>query len=426
MPEFLLQWRVLAVLTYTSRRVRTGAVLLGAVAATAVGAAAPAAVAHDSVLSWYDATAAAIAAAGAPTQITNNRTWAIGWLAAARAQTGSPSPAYQRAALAGAVHRTLVTLIPARAAESDAVLAADLASIPDGPAETSGLAAGSAAADALIAERVGDGLDPASVNATFPLPAAAPGVWQPTPLGYAAATQYGNRVARPFLLRSAAQFRPAPPPALGSARYRADLAEVRAYGAANSTVRSQAQTDTATFWLGSSLTLYTPILRAAVEHFRTSPAQRTLLVALFHVALVDTQIATSDAKYAYQRWRPVTAIRFADLDGDPATEADPAWLPLHDTPAHPDYPSGHNTYAGAAERILTEVIGPVARSPYTIGSPTAPGVTRTYTDWHQPSLENVEARVWSGIHTRSADLAGIRLGDDVAGYTLAHAAALLR
>jgi hypothetical protein len=410
----------MTVLIQTSRRARTGAALLSAVAATALGAAAPAAAGtvHDSVLAWYDATAAAVAAGGAPTQITNSRTWAIGWLAAARAQGGSPSPAYQRAALAGAVHRTLVTLVPARAAAADVVLAAELAAIPDGPAEDRGLAAGRAEADALIAERAGDGLDPASVNADFPLPAPSPGIWQPTPPAYAPAAQYGNRVARPFVLRGAGQFRLGPPPALGSPRYRADLAEVKAYGAADSTVRTRAQTDTAQFWFGSSLTLYTPILRAAVEQFRASPAGRTRLVALFHVALVDTQIATADTKYTYQRWRPVTAIR--------ATEGDTAWLPLHATPAHPDYPSGHNTYSGAAERVLTAFLGPEARRPYTIGSPTAPGVTRTYTDWHRPSLENVDARVWSGIHTRGADEAGLRLGGNVAGYTLSHAAALLR
>jgi hypothetical protein len=401
---------------------RAGTVLLSVVAVTAAGTAAPAAsrTVHDSVLAWYDATAAAVTTAGAPTQVTNNRTWAIGWLAAARAESRSASPVYQRAALAGAVHRTLITLTPANKEAADAVLAGELAALPDGRAEQSGLAAGRAAADELIAERTGDGLDPASVNAPFPVPAAAPGVWQPTPPQYAPATQYGNRVARPFVLRGADQFRPAPPPALGSARYRADLAEVRAYGSATSTVRTQAQTDTATFWLGSSLTLYTPILRAAVQQSSGSLAARTRLVALFHVALVDTQIATSDAKFAYQRWRPVTAIRNADVDPDPA------WLPLHDTPAHPDYPSGHNTYAGAAEQILTALAGPRPRAPYTIGSPTAPGVTRTYTDWHQPSVDNINARVWSGIHTRNADLAGIRLGDDVAAYTLSHAAGLLR
>ncbi|MFG1604915.1 hypothetical protein [Actinoplanes sp. NPDC049265] len=96
---------------------------------------------------------------------------------------------------------------------------------------------------------------------------------------------------------------------------------------------------------------------------------------------------------------------------------------MHDTPAHP---SGHNTYAGAAEGVLTVLAGPRAREPYTIGSPTAPGVTRIYADWHQPSRDNVDARVWSGIHTRNSDLAGIRLGSDVSRYVLAHADTLLR
>jgi hypothetical protein len=111
----------------------------------------------------------------------------------------------------------------------------------------------------------------------------------------------------------------------------------------------------------------------------------------------------------------VTAIRAAD----------PGWLPLHETPPHPDYPSGHNTYSGAAERVLTAFAGPTARTPYTIGSPTAPGMLRTYTDWHRPSRENVDARVWSGIHTRTADEAGLTLGDNVAGYALKHASRLL-
>ncbi|BCJ47850.1 haloperoxidase [Actinoplanes ianthinogenes] len=401
-------------------RSRAGATLLGLVTAATVGAAAPAAaepVTTDSVLVWYDATAAAITAGGATTQVTNNRTWAIAWLAAARAQNTTHSPLGRRAALAGAVHQTLATLIPGQQAAADATLAAELAALPDRKPVRDGVAAGRAAAQRLIAERTGDGLDPASVNTPFTVPAAAPGVWQPTPPAYAPAAQYGNRVARPFVLRSAAQFRPAAPPALGTERYETDLAEVKAYGSATSTVRTQAQTDTATFWLGSSLTLYTPILRAAVAQSPASIADRTRLVALFHVAAVDTQIATSDAKYAYQRWRPVTAIQAG---------GDTAWLPLHATPAHPDYPSGHNTYSGSAEGVLTGLTGPHARQPYTIGSPTAPGVTRTYTDWHQPSVENVDARVFSGIHTRNADLAGIRLGSDVARYVLRQAPALLR
>jgi PAP2 superfamily protein len=369
----------------------------------------------DVALEWYDITADTITAAGAPTQVTNNRTWAIGWLAASRALLRSPagSTPYQEAALAGAVHETLVTLVPARKSELDQSLATTLARIPDGAPETAGVAAGRQQAKEVLASRTNDGLDPASVNAPFTPPSTDPGVWQPTPPTYSPATQYGNRSAKPFLLQSANQFRPGPPPALGSPRYNRDLAEVRADGALNSTTRTQAQTDTATFWLGSSYVLYTAPLRVALAETAGRPlVERAKLVALFHVASADAQIATSDTKYAYQRWRPVTAIR---------ATTDPNWTPLHTTPAHPDYPSGHNTYSGAAEQVLTTLVGARTAKPYTIGSPTAPGVTRTYSNWRQLTLENVDARVWSGIHTRTADTVGVTLGRQVAAYDLRNA-----
>jgi hypothetical protein len=369
----------------------------------------------DVALEWYDVTADTITAAGAPTQVTNNRTWAIGWLAASRALLRSPagSTPYQEAALAGAVHETLVTLAPVRKSQLDQSLATTLARIPDGAAETAGLAAGRQQAKEVLASRANDGLDPASVNAPFTPLSTDPGVWQPTPPTYSSATQYGNRSAKPFLLQSASQFRPGPPPALGSPKYNRDLAEVRADGARNSTTRTQAQTDTATFWLGSSYVLYRAPLRVALDETAARPlVDRAKLVALFHVASVDTQIATSDTKYAYQRWRPVTAIR---------ATTDPDWTPLHDTPAHPDYPSGHTTYSGAAEQVLTTLVGARTAKPYTIGSPTAPGVTRTYSEWHQLTLENVDARVWSGIHTRTADTVGVILGRQVAANALRNA-----
>lgn len=374
----------------------------------------------DVALEWYDVTANTITAAGAPTQVTNNRTWAIGWLAAGRALLRSPdrSASYQQAALAGAVHETLVAVAPARKTELDQALATTLARIPDGTAETAGVAAGRAQAQQILAARTNDGLDPASVNAPFSPPSTSPGVWQPTPPTYSPATQYGNRVAKPFLLKTADQFRPGPPPALGSPPYKRDLAEVRADGAVASTTRTQAQTDTAQFWYGSSYVLYTEPLRVAVAEAARRPlAERVKLVALFHVASVDTQIATSDTKYAYQSWRPVTALR-ATVDAE--------WTPLHTTPAHPDYPSGHNTYSGAAEQVLTSLVGPRTAKPYTIGSPTAPGVTRTYTNWRQLTLENVDARVWSGIHTRTADTVGVTLGREVAAYTVHNAYKLFR
>ncbi|MFF7369653.1 vanadium-dependent haloperoxidase [Streptomyces tricolor] len=405
-------------------RVALGSAVLLAASVT-VPSAAAAGVAEQPrssvALDWYDTTAATIAAGGAPTQSTNSRTWAIGWLAAARATRQVPSGVdrgdFRDAALASAVHDALVALVPSRTRELNAALRTTLRGVPDGPAESKGVAAGARQARLVLAAREGDGLDPASVDAPFAVPPAAPGAWQPTPPAYAPATQYGNRLARPFLLDSPDQYRLPAPPALDTARYRADLAEVRAYGAVNSTVRTERQTETATFWLGSSLTLYTEPLRVALARSPLSSAGRARLVALFHVALVDTQIATSDTKYAYLRWRPVTAIRTG------STDPDPAWTPLHTTPAHPDYPSGHNTYAGAAETVLSALVGP-RTAPFELTSPTAPGVTRRYTAWSRLSQENVDARVYSGIHTRSADEAGLVLGERVATHALRNAARL--
>ncbi|MGX1566308.1 vanadium-dependent haloperoxidase [Streptomyces sp. NPDC055506] len=402
----------------SSTRTRPTLVVLGAAALLAASVAVPQASAAgrtSTALTWYDATAETIATAGASTQVTNSRTWAISWLAAARATRSVPAGvergAYQDAALAAAVHRALVTLAPSRAEQLDATFEETLDAIPDGAAEHRGIAAGERQADLVLASREGDGLDPSSVNAPYPVRPAAPGVWQPTPSAYAPATQYGNRLAKPFLLKSPSQFRLGPPPALDSRRYAAELAEVRTYGAADSTARTAHQTETATFWLGSSLTLYTEPLRVALTRTNQGIAGQARLVALFHVALVDTQIATSDSKYAYERWRPVTAIRTGSIDPDRD------WTPLHTTPAHPDYPSGHNTYSGAAETVLSALVGP-RTAPFPLTSPTAPGVTRTYTTWKQLSDENVDARVLSGIHSRSADEAGITLGKDAARYVL--------
>jgi hypothetical protein len=403
----------------------SSAALLAVSSAAPPASASPAPARTSVALDWYDTTAETIAAAGAPTQVTNSRTWAISWLAAARAARQVPAGVdrgsrgdFQDAALASAVHDSLTALAPGRTEQLDTALRQTLDAIPDGPAEDQGVAAGQQQARLVLTSREGDGLDPESVNAPFPVPQPAPDVWQPTPPAYAPAAQYGNRLARPFVLERADQFRLAPPPALNSGRYRSDLAEVRAYGAKDSTRRTAHQTETATFWLGSSLALYTEPLRVALARSPESLVQRAELVALFHIALVDTQIATSDSKYAYLRWRPVTAIHTGDIDPDPA------WTPLHDTPAHPDYPSGHNTYSGAAETVLTALVGP-RTAPFDLTNPTAPGVTRTYTNWHQLTAENVDARVFSGIHTRTADEAGVRLGTEVAAHALRHAEQLL-
>ncbi|MFG3339797.1 vanadium-dependent haloperoxidase [Glycomyces sp. NPDC048151] len=405
------------------------------VAATgiAVGSASAASAAPESasaaVLTWFDVTNDAVTAAPAPTQVTNSRTWAIAWLAAARAVRRAPHGVnarhYREAALAAAVHRALSALAPTQQTVLDAALADALAAVPEGSAKRKGVAAGNARADALLAERQGDGLDPASVNVAWTPPAPAPGIWQPTPTAFGPGLQAGTRNAVPFVLESGDQFRLEAPPAIGTPQYRADIEEVQVYGALDSTARTQEQTDTAQFWLGSSFVLYNPVLRAALEHHSGSLRDQVELVALFHVASVDTQIATSDSKYAHVWWRPVTAIAGAVEDGDPATIQDPDWAPLHNTPSHPDYPSGHNTYSGSAEEVLTQLVGDGPGAPFTIPSPSAPGVTRTYTTWHPLTTENVDARVWSGIHSRTADLAGVELSRIVAAHVLSRAGDLL-
>ncbi|MDT3395732.1 vanadium-dependent haloperoxidase [Streptomyces sp. B1866] len=393
----------------------TAALLTATAAMAPTTAAAPAERGGTVTLAWYDITAETVAKAKAPTQVTNSRTWAVSWLAAARATRRAPAGvdrgAFQDAALATAVHHSLVALAPARAEQLDAAWHATLDGIPDGPAEDRGVAAGAREAHAVLASRAGDGLDPASVSAPFTTPPPGPGVWQPTPPAYAPAAGYGSRLARPFLMDSADEFRPGPPPALDSDRYREDLAEVRAYGALDSTRRTAHQTQTAAFWYGVPLDVYTGTLRVALARSRQPVPERARLVALFHVASVDTQIAISDSKFAYVWWRPVTAIRTGAIDPDPA------WTPLHAAPPQPEYPSGHGAYAGAAEAVLAALTGP-RTGPFELTSATAPGVTRTYTAWRQLTEENVDARVFSGIHTRTADEVGATLGRRVAGAAL--------
>ncbi len=412
--------------------------ILTATAASVVGmtvGASPAVAAQpsdtiDAALEWYDISTETVLFHGSRTGLTNQRTWAIAWLAAARALRATPRHAgsrdYQRAALASAVHSALVSLVPSRATELDAALDTTLARIPAGVARDRGVTVGAREALALLAERTDDRLDPDSVDAPFPAPTPAPGVWQPTPPDFIPAVQAGGRYGRPFLLHRGDQFRPPPPPALGSERYRRDLAEVRSYGAVDSTTRVQAQTDVAEFWVQGTLGGFNDALRVALaDSSRRSLAWRATLVAVYHVVQVDTRIAASDGKYAYLRWRPVTAIRSADIDGDPATVADPNWMPVHWTPNHPDYPSGHCVAAGALAQVLNSLVGRRPRKPFALTSFSS-GATRTYHAWDQIVVENINARVWSGIHSRTADEVGVVLGREVAAYSLRRVERLFR
>jgi len=377
-------------------------------------------------LHWYDLTNEAVAASGQPEQVTQNRIWAVSWIAAARAVDGDRghshdrgddhgSSDYRTAAFATALHDTLVQLAPAQAAKLDGELAQTLATVRDGRAKAKGIAAGQREAARSLQGRAGDGLATAAeVDPPYTPPAAAPGIWQPTPPAFAAPIRAGLPTARSFLLHSNDEFRAPPPPGLGDQRYLKDLAEVHAVGPATGSTRTPEQTEVANFIAQPSIALYAQVLRAAIADAHRSLEWQTRLVAAFNAIEIDQQIAIYDAKYTYVRWRPVTAIRTGSVDPDPS------WTPLLATPAHPEYPSGHAGYAGTAEVLLSELVGRRPERPITATSSTAPGVTRTYTRWSTLTQETVDGRVWEGVHFRFSDETAAEVGRNVAWHDLRH------
>jgi hypothetical protein len=384
----------------------------GAVLPAAPAGASSAGLGSGVALQWYDLTLQAIAAAKLPEPVTQSRAWAVSWLAAARAIGHGHGPGYSVAAFASAVHDVLVALAGVQQPQLDAALASTLASVPDGPAKESGVTAGQREAVTVLAQRAGDGLDTASVDIPFTPPPPAPGVWQPTPPAFGPAVRAGQGKARPFLLASGSQFRLGPPPAPGSAAYLGALAEVRAAGVATNSIRTATQTDTALFWEPNSIDIFVQVLRAVVAGTNRGLAWQARFVAAFHVITIDTQIAIYDSKYAYLFWRPVTAIHTGTV------APDPGWTPLFNTPRHPEYPSGHGGYAGAAELTLRALAGPRPVQPITATSATDPGSVHTYGAWSTITQENIDGRVWEGIHFRFSDILGVELGRKVAAYSL--------
>jgi hypothetical protein len=349
--------------------------------------------------------------------VTGSRAWSVSWLAAARAvaaDRGSSNSSFAIAAFAQALHDTLVAQVPSQQSQLDADLPSTLASIPDGPAKSAGIAAGQQQAAAVLAQRQGDGLDTASVDTPFTPPAPGPGVWQPTPPAFAPALRAGEGNAKSFLLEVDNQFDPGPPPSVTSQTYLQSEAETDSYGSAASTTRTPQQTDVAAFWEPAANIQYVQIVRAIIADTGHSLSWDTHFVAAFQVITTDAQIATYNAKYEYVFWRPVTAIR----DGSPGVIADPTWTPYFTTPRYPEYPSGHGGYAGAAQEVLSAFVGPDAPAPISVTSPTDPGVTHVYDNWSALTQEVVDARVWEGIHFRFSDDTGAQVGAEVADYDL--------
>ncbi|HUC00645.1 MAG TPA: vanadium-dependent haloperoxidase [Solirubrobacterales bacterium] len=364
------------------------------------------------VLQWFDISKTTVSAGGFVEPVTQSRAWAVSWIAAAHAVGDGLSADFQKAAFVTALHDALLAQVPGQQAQLDAAEASSLAAIPNGWQKNLGIAAGQQEAIETLTERDGDGLDNASVDIPWTPPPAAPGVWQPTPPTFGPAVRAGQKDGEAFLLKSNDQFRPGPPPAINSKKFLDALAEVRAVGQDTSAVRTPAQTDTANFIYQDSYALYGQVLRAVLADTDHSLLWDAQAVAAFHVVTIDAQIAIFDAKYTYVFWRPVTAIRTGSVDPDPT------WTPLWATPRHPEYPSGHAGYAGAAEGVLTALTGPWAPAPIPVTATTAPGSVHIYTRWSQITQETIDGRVWEGVHYRFSDETAAKVGKQVAAWDL--------
>ena len=315
------------------------------------------------------------------------------------------------AAAAVAAHTVLVELYPPHQATLDAARAASLAGIQDGPAKTDGVALGVAAAGKMLALRRNDGMSEKAPYA----PAGGPGVFQLPANASPVGAQWG--AVMPFTLKNIQEFRFPGPPPLASERYARDFNEVKAMGGRNSVQRTAEQTAIATLWEPTSPITYNAILRAMPELRQKSMVEQARGFALLNMAGSDALIVGWGAKYRVLFWRPETAIRNADADGNEATSADPTWEGLRSPfPAHPEYPSGHALFTGAAETVLREFFG-TDRMTVTVTNPDA-NITRTFTSFSEIAKSVEDARVWAGIHFRSADIDGTGMGRQVADYAL--------
>jgi hypothetical protein len=309
------------------------------------------------------------------------------------------------AAVAAAAYGVLRALFPSQEAALTVLYDQSLADVPDGDAETAGVAVGSAAAAAMLSARTGDGRG-AAFTAVIGF---NDGEWRPTtgtvtdPVGWA-----GN--VKPFLMSSPEQFRSDGPNSLSSVAYARDFNEVKAVGSLTSTTRTADQTDAVLFWNDNGVALWNRIQRSLASNLSAVDAAR--LFAMTNLAGADGVIACWNDKNYWKFWRPITAIQNAANDGNSATAADPDWKPLLTTPPFPDHPSGHSCVSGAIVTTMQNFFGTdkVAFSGFSNNS----GTTRSFDRLSHALKEIIGCRVWAGIHFRTADVQGSVIGKKVA------------
>jgi hypothetical protein len=316
----------------------------------------------------------------------------------------------KEAAAASAAHAVLTALYPDQKSSLDATLASSLAGIADGEARAKGLDLGRRSAAGVLALRADDGADATEQYR----PQTSSGVYIPTAMPVF--STYG--AVRPWVMASGTQFLPPPPPTLDSDTWTEDLNEIRQLGARNASKRTAEQTDIGRFWILTGPRTYNPIVRQVVAAKEMDLVDCARLFALVALAGSDAHIAVFNAKYTYNLWRPVTAIRNADLTGNAETPREASWLPLGDTPMHPEYPCAHCISSAAVSAVLQAVVGNEVAE-ITMTSPTAPGVTRKWKRLKDYSDEVSEARIYAGFHYRFSTEAGKEMGRRIGELTVA-------
>ena len=327
-------------------------------------------------------------------------------------QSAVAASASRKAAASAAAHEALVNLFPASGSSFDALHAAILAGIPNGPQKTAGITWGEFVANQILAARANDGHD-----AIVPPPGGSgPGVWVPTPPAFLPylLPQWGFVV--PFAMRNSSQFRPPGPPALDSQRYAADYEEVKELGALVGSTRTEEQTEIALFWADGAGTETPPGHWNSIAQIIGAAQGNTLeenarLFALLNIAMADAAICSWDAKYTFHFWRPVTAIAFAEPELN--------WMSFIVTPPFPDYTSGHSTFSAAAATVLPLFYG-TEDLPFTVGSDFLPDVYRSFPTCFDAAEEAAVSRIYGGIHFRSASEDGLQAGTSIGEWTVTH------
>jgi hypothetical protein len=341
------------------------------------------------------------------------------------AAPGAAVAAAMRDALVGALSGFGTPEQQAKGKErADAAFAAALAVIPEGRSRRDGIAVGQAAAAAMLALRKADG---ATAQVAY-TPGTQPGQWRPHPNPVPAnppipdeALALGNSPAMlpqwgqmmPFTMRAPWQFRLRPPPAVTSETYTRDYNEVKRLGGKWSTVRTAAQIEIARFWYEGSARGWNRIARIITGQRALDRWEQARLFGLLNAAMADGYIAGADTRYLYNFWRPVTAVRAGDSDGNDATVGDPTWETFMNTPPLPEYPSTHSVLGGAAAVVMSRFFGTDQVSFTMTSGPPFAGITRSFTSFSQAQEENGDSRVYSGIHFRNSTVAGILQGEQI-------------